>query len=330
MTVLINTAEGLANNTTIPTDASNTGGASGNAFTEALVAGTGFIKSSNAHPAHNSMGYQLFANAGTDKARLRWDFGATNTASSRFYWLWNSLPGIAQTFFTFIDTAFSGMANLVCSSAGVLQMSSKTGTVKSFAAMSTLTMYRFEVAVEKVTGGTTDGKFKCSYFLGDSTSAIDSFEVTNTNVGANQVLRTYYGGNAAGSKIDAFADSFKADNTQYAYLGPGAPAASPPTLSLFSYTDYITVKVTGTAGAGGALTYSVTPSATATLGPDIFIMPRNPSNGADYTATFRVDEAGSGLFATQTLVIPKMVDPTQVNIMAPRTPAGIPPSNVWN
>jgi hypothetical protein len=331
MTVLSNGFAQGVNGTAITVALSaDSGSALGEEPTVAGVAGNGYARFSNAHPAHGTMGLWLFANGGTDKAQVRWYLPANSPQASAYVYIYlDSLPGVATNICSFTDSASSVMASMVISSTGKLQVTSKTGTISptGWPILTVGTLYRVGLTIAKGTG-TTDGKVKGAWALGDAAfDAANTFETLATNTGTNDVRRFYVGSNVSGAKVNMYIDDVRVDDSQYALMNYVATVAA-PSLDIATYLDHFIIDAVGTAANAGAISYSISPAAVTTLRPGVFLMARNAPTGADYTATVTATEAGNGS-TSKTVTVPRKDNVTQVNTTAPRVPVGTIPGNTW-
>lgn len=304
---------------------------------EPTLAGNGKIVFSDAHPAHGGMGIWIKTAGGSDRARADWYLPETTSQMSVYLYVYlDALPGAATNLGSIVDASGSGLCNIVISSTGKLQMSSKTGTVSpsGWPILQTGVMYRIGMATTVGTG-TTDGKVKGAFAVGDAdftTDGSNNFEVTNTNVGTSGPRRFYLAANAV-TNLNAYIDDLRIDNSIYSLMNY-VPIASAPSLTLTGGSSALhPVIAAGVAAAGGALSYTISASAGQIASnplPGVWLLNRAASTGADYSVTVTTTEAGSGLSTSKSITVPKQDNLTPAAAVGPRIPAGAGASgNTW-
>lgn len=224
MAILINTAEGGTAGTTVTM--ANSGGGSGDAFTELTATGT--LEFSTAQVMRGSLSYHA-ANTGTQTI-MGWGSLSCMASSVRFYFRMTAAPTAAVQMFTFRNSVnFNLQLALNTNRTINVSLGAAQGStvLKTTAALAVDTWYRMEVAAEIGTGP-TNGKVWLSYFLGDSTTAVETFANTATDMGTTPIVSIRMGKLNTSGNTDFYYDSIAADTINSALLGPDntLPSAS--------------------------------------------------------------------------------------------------------
>lgn len=222
-----NTAEGGTNGVTVST--ANSGGASGDAFSQVTITGSGMAYFSNNTASHGTLSYRISGGSG-DTGKLYIGNTASNEGTMRGYFYLNSLPGNAQTLYNIQNTAFASMANINITSGNLLTVTDNAGTVlfTSAAALSATTWYRVELQV--IAGPTTSsGTIQFQYYLGDSLSAIQTLASSAANTTTVDAFRAQQGKINSGSTLDANFDSFAYAHSTSVPMGPYSASNQLPT-----------------------------------------------------------------------------------------------------
>ncbi len=222
-----NTAEGGTNGVTVTT--ANSGGGSGDPFSQVTITGSASVIFSTANAAHGSQSYYISGISG-DTGKLYLGNTAGAEASMRAYIMFSTLPGNAQTLFNVQNTSFAAMANVNITSANHLTITDSTGSVlfTSTNSVNASTWYRIELQV--ITGQTSiTGTINFQYYLDDSQLAIETLTSNTANTTALSALRAQSGKLNSGATLNAYFDSLAyADNTSVP-IGPYSSANSIPT-----------------------------------------------------------------------------------------------------
>lgn len=239
-----NTFEGGTNGATITT--SNSGGASGTAwdFIEILAGATATYTTT----ASNGSRAASFTGNGAH-AYLQWYITSTTKMSLRAYVRLPALPSAEfQAITPRSTTDYIGSVNFT--TAGKIKLTSAApGTPTLFTATTALsvnTWYRVEVSWEVGTT-TANGKVQFKYFLGDGTTAIESFTSTTANLGTSPIVDLRLG---------------KINNTGNTPIMIDSVTYDPATVALLGPHTGITIAPTANAGTGGT---DVEPGVTCTL-----------------------------------------------------------------
>lgn len=234
-----NSAEGQTSGTTLL--ASNSGGASGDAYDQVTKVGSGTVIFDSAQQMHASKSYRVQCPVSTDTVTLIFN-GANDTSGAvRAYVRFNALPSAAIVIMRLRNSGGTvsqfGLNSTnkfqVTDSAG-LQM----GAPSTFATtISTGVWYRIEM--EAIPGtGTGDGTIRGRYFLGDSTSAQDTpFSSTTVNAGTTNVTEGRFGKLTTAGTLDAWFDDTGFNNGTSTPIGPSTPAAFDYSNTVSDLTD---------------------------------------------------------------------------------------------
>lgn len=196
----------------------------------------------------------------------------------------------------------TGALRLVNSSYGTIWTS--TGTLAAN------TDYRIEAS--GISGAGT-GSLRLAYYAGNSATPIqDSGTFTNQQAGGADYTSIRFGKAATGTFAVPF-NMWRAGWTQNstALIGPYVAPSVPPTGSATLYEGQAVIVATATAGQGGTLTYSISPTLNTTvLAPGIWRIV--PPTDAAQVYTWTATESGTGLTATGT----KSVAPSTTKVPA--------------
>lgn len=223
-TLYNNAAGGVLNGAVTP---GNSGGGSGTAWNSVDVTGTASLTYSGT-ASHGSLGYGFVSQAG-NRVSFGWDAGSvvpSKSMSLRSYLRLASLPSSeAQIAIPWNITQTVAAVNV--STSGKLKVLNRIGTpiFTAAAAMSLDTWYRFEIGLEVGTSG-TNGVVRFSYFLGDSTTAIESFTSTTADLGTDNILAWYLGKLSNSGDWSGFMDSIELDMASGLLMGPYIAASS--------------------------------------------------------------------------------------------------------
>jgi hypothetical protein len=245
MTRFFNTFEGGVADTAI--NPGNSGGASGTAFS--AFGGTGTPTYKAAAAMHGSLGWQT----GTTSAAEYFvaDVTAAAGVAARMYFRLDALWNNDFALLRFLN----GSTRLVswhANSQNKLRLSDATGTSGIWTAANALlanTWYRLEMYAKP---GTTssNGTIKGAYFLGDSTTPVETFYLsTAANVGTSTTIDKIQFGKVFAAGVGAKFDSFAWDDNASDFIGPFSNPLATPAPSLTGYVNPTTI-----AGSDGTAT----------------------------------------------------------------------------
>lgn len=217
MAILSNTAEGGTAGTAVTL--ANSGGASGDAFTEFTSNGT--FEYTTAQVMRGSLAYHV-ANTGTATI-FGWSGQSTMKAAVRFYFRMTAAPTAAVQLFTFRNSVNFNLQlalntnRTINVSLGAAQGST---TLKTTAALSVDTWYRIEVATE-IGASSTTGKVWMSYFVGSSTTPVETgLANLATDMGTTPIVSIRFGKLNTSGNVDFYYDAIAVDNVNSTFLGP--------------------------------------------------------------------------------------------------------------
>lgn len=217
MAILSNTAEGGTAGTAVTQ--ANSGGASGDAFTEFTSNGT--FEYTAAQVMRGSLAYHV-ANTGTNTI-FGWSGQSAMKAAVRFYFRMTAAPTAAVQLFTFRNSVNFNLQvalntnRTINVSLGAAQGST---TLKTTAALAVDTWYRIEVATEIGTSSTA-GKVWMSYFLGNSTTPVETgLANLATDMGTTPIVSIRFGKLNTSGNVDFYYDAIAVDNVNSTFLGP--------------------------------------------------------------------------------------------------------------
>lgn len=226
MAITQNTFEGGTSGATITT--ANSGGASGTAwdFIEILAGATATYTTT----ASNGSRGASFTGNGAHAYISRYLSTSSTKLSARFYVRLPALPSAEFQCFTPRSSA-NYISSINFTTAGKIKIASASpGTPTLFTATTALslnTWYRIEISWEIGTT-TSNGKVSFKYFLGDGTTAIETYTSTTANLALLPMEEFRFGKiNNAGDTPILF-DSVAHDPTTLTLLGPYVAVNVPP------------------------------------------------------------------------------------------------------
>lgn len=175
MTLYQNSFEGGTDGTNVTTG--NSGGASGDAFSAVNAT----VKFATAAALHGSMGGRFTGGSGW----VKWT-ASSSAFALRFYMkLPASAPSGGDAYIATMPTAAGYAGTLSVDSSKRISLSSDADIVFTSAALSSGTVYRIEVAIQKGTT-TSNGTLRFGYYVGDSTTPVETvYSSTAQNTGTN-------------------------------------------------------------------------------------------------------------------------------------------------
>jgi hypothetical protein len=220
MTGLANTAEGGSNGTAVTP--ANSGGASGTAFASVNVGAGSSIKFDSTQQAHGALSYHLVQAA--TNCYVEMTAAAANVSmAARVYIRFNTLPTPnGQAFLQIVG----GGAYIGRRPTNQFSIEDQSGSRKVFAGtMAVGTWYRLEV--ETISAGIGASYLAGRYFLGDSTTPVDSYSSSTANTGgtANSAVRFGPQVNLSANN-DLWIDDLSINNGTTTPIGPAAVAAT--------------------------------------------------------------------------------------------------------
>jgi hypothetical protein len=227
MTLLQNTLEGGTNATTITTG--NSGGASGNAF-HAIV---GACTYDTTRAAHGTMSAKLTPTSGAAcnikyGAQSGGSMLASTSPAARVYAYFTANPSSEYTFLRADDASNAIRFRINISAAGKLIVSTNDGTSTTTRWTSTQSVplnQWVRIEIRAVIAAGTGGSIECAFYVGDSTSPVDSFTVSGINTGANAVQSIQFGKYGSDTTATAFwLDEIAVNTSTSSFIGPVANA----------------------------------------------------------------------------------------------------------
>jgi RHS repeat-associated protein len=294
-----NSAEGGTAGTTVT--ASNSGGASGDAF-NVVGRGTGAaLIYANAAADHGSLGYSLTGASGTTTL-FGWTGFNAPSAAVRFYYNPGATLPSALTRLLDIRNSTGTAARVELSTGNQLFIQNNAGTtVTTFpTALSANTWYRIELAIS--ISGTT-ATIHAAYYLADGTTPVDTaYSTTSGNTGTANVYEVAVGDTASATwSGTSYFDDVAVHPGTTSYVGPAASTPGAPTaVNATAGNASATVSWTAPSSNGGSpiTGYTVTSSPgslTATTTGATTATVTGLTNGTAYTFTVTATNAvGTG------------------------------------
>lgn len=320
MAVLLqNTCAGLINGST--PSAAGTGGSSGDAFNTVAKAAGSVLEGSSAHPIQGSMGLHISA-AASEGNYVEWVFTADDTAAARCGVIMDSTGTVTndQALIAFRSTAGT-MATLVIDpdagtggTADRFKIVNAVGADGATGAVDIPWVFTNKIFVEFwVTKGTTtsNGSGQFRWYVGSTLQETITTKLGNWNTGTVQVTRVRFGRSTTPASVcEYWLGAFALQTAAVAYIG--LPAAAALTLNLTQGVKYFIDASASVAGAGGALTYSISRDSGPTVVPQqvslgVWVVEQDPTLEIAYTV--EVDEAGNS-FDTIAVTVPPLATGT--------------------
>jgi len=214
---LINTFEGGSNNTTVST--SNSGGASGNAFSNVTVGSGATVEFSTADYAHGSVGLEIATGSTSTTAYVQWAVNPAPTYWFRAYCYFTSNPAAALDLVSLLNAATTPRALIVVNTTGTL--SGNTNSTTRFTTTSVIPLGEWFRIEGYVTGSPNAGAISLSLFYPDDAQVpVETHTATGINALA-QLSAIRFGVGAAAANIGPFwLDDVGVSDTSY--LGPSS------------------------------------------------------------------------------------------------------------
>lgn len=228
MATIQNTFEGGALGSDITVAGS--GGLSGTAFNNVIISNATLAEATyTSTKMHGSVGAYISGNG--SNAYLEWTGLATKTLSSRFYVRVPSYPSAeAQIFTPRNSTNYIGTVNLRTNGGLKVTGAFSGGGATLFQTTGVLalnTWYRVEVSWGVGTT-TTNGSVNFKYFVGDSTTAVESFSSAAIDAGTTNVTIWRIGKTANSGTLSMNLDSIGYNDASTTLMGPYVQANIPP------------------------------------------------------------------------------------------------------
>lgn len=294
MALIQNTFNGGPNGLTIT--AANSGGASGTPFNYVeITSGAGMIYSL-AGSFHGDRGCRITGNGAG--SWFQHEFVSNPKLTMRFHVSFPSVPTAnCQIYTPRNSSTYIGGINITTALKFQVTVSGGASIFTS-AALTTDTWYRVEIAHEVATSST--GKIWFKYFLGDSTTPVETFTSTTANLGTTDMVMYRMGKINATGNTPMDIDSVTFDPGSTAYLGPhtnlNVPPVSDPGTGLTDVEPgtVITLNGGGSADPDGSL---VSYSWAQTTGPAVTL------SGSGVTRTFTAPATIAGTVLGFTLTV---------------------------
>jgi hypothetical protein len=300
MTTISNTFEGGTAGARVTTAASGgvsgtaTSGSSGFATTD-----TNTCTFDNARAAHGTVSMKMVFST-TALAFQLWNFASTIRTVARFYVYLPSLPATTQFNLATFRNATGTMMTAAISTTGRLMIIDSTGTVitgsAATAVFPTAQWVRVELAVTKGTT-TTNGVAEWRYYLGDSSTAVQTYSSTAVNTGTTDVAGIRLGTTPAATTGYTIWYDLQVSDLATGFIG--APT-NPLTIASNDRLTFI-IQSTGTAANGGALSYTIAQTAGTTTTPtntDVGRWEVVPDSTATLSYSVTLSEASGGSAST--------------------------------
>jgi RHS repeat-associated protein len=297
--ILYNSAEGGTAGTTVT--ASNSGGASINAFNVVgRGAGAALVYATGAAD-HGTLGYSLSGTSGTTTEMGWGGFNATSMAVRFYYNPGTILPSTTLRLLD-IRNSTGTAARLYMSSANQLFVQNTAGTtIKTFpTVLSANTWYRIEMTISI---SATAATINAAYYLADGSTPVDTAYSTSTgNTGTAPIAYVFYGDTSGAAWTGTeYLDDLAAQPGTTSYIGAGPTAPGAPT-GITAAAANTAANVTWTApttlGGSPITGYTVTSSPgsfTATTAGATTATVTGLTNGTSYTFTVTATNAvGTG------------------------------------
>lgn len=223
MVLIQNTFDGGSSGTTI--SEINSGGASGTPFTlvEIITGATCTFQSTAAK--HGSRGARITGSGA--HAFVQHDIEANAKLSTRFYVSFPSAPTVTCQLYT-PRSVVNYIGGINITTALKLQVTNVAGTpvFTTTAALTANTYYRIEISHFVATA--TTGAIQFKYFVGDSTTAVESFTTTTADLGTSNIINYRLGkiNNGGSTPMDLDSITFNIGSTTL--LGPHVDLNIPP------------------------------------------------------------------------------------------------------
>lgn len=246
MTLKQNTSSGGTNGTDITV--LNSGGSSGDAFTALNQSATGYVKFSDAHPAHGSMGKLFNPPANSLGAVVYGGYSVSSIVCRRYYYHVAS-AATANCNILSILNATRGVARCDITTAGaIILIELRTGATLKTTALTPGTLYRIELAVD-VGADTTHGYINYAVYVGDSDTPLDSYTSSVKNMdGPAPISNVQYGRTYSSTgTLDDYSDEEAVNDGTTTFIGPAANI--PPSVNASSdqiVEPFTTVNLSGT------------------------------------------------------------------------------------
>lgn len=153
--------------------------------------------------------------------RVYFSFSGVTTIAVRQYFTFNTLPNAARDLIGMVNATFGTNMRMGLDATNHLQVKNAAGSTlfTATAALSAATGYRVEWEINTGTG-TTDGSINFRYYLGDSTSPIQSYSASNVNMGSGSTIIRYQLGNNDAVSIDITYSQVKIVTGSTTPIGP--------------------------------------------------------------------------------------------------------------
>lgn len=260
MTLKRFTAEGQPNGTALSLSNSATG--SGSALGVVSKAGAGTHVYSSGYAAHGSQSILVTCTAAADTSIVGFSGMSANSLAGQFYLYITALPTLSTIELAQIRFSGGSATKLLLSATSKqLQVTDAAGgQIKAFGtALAVNTLYRVNLRATIGTT-TTDGTIAAAYYLGDSTTPVETaYTGTGVNAGTAVLTDFRWGKLTGAGDLVAYFDDMAADDGATAFIPSvsATPANVAPT---------VTVTASKTSGIEGGETITFTLVASDTDG----------------------------------------------------------------
>lgn len=226
MTLKKHSAEGGTNGAAVTTG--NSGGASGSAFAQVTTGAGGTINYTSSLSMHGSLALEFTQATAANLCHVAMDDTASANFSVRFYLRLTSLPSADAEFPLSLRTAADGnVARVQMRSTGVIRITNSAGTViyTGTQVLATSTWYRIEVW--GTGAGTATATFNYALYAGDSTSPLETTQLTNFSMSNGQIGRVRYGKGSSATLNAWQIDDIAQDLGSSTQIGPESDTEAP-------------------------------------------------------------------------------------------------------
>jgi len=242
MTLWTNTAEGGTD--TVNVTAANSGGASGDAWTNDPIVTGGTVTYSATQKQKGTRSYKI-DNTSNANVYLDWRPTPSRQMVCRFYIYLSGTLNTYTTWLMFQPASANAYISLTTNGSRQLRVDSFaatfpnwTGTGNTYSPpLATATWYRIELKVDN-SGGTSAGTSTCQIYVGDSGTLFDEASATGQNYGGANFEKFYLGryGGTTGLGNPVYLDDISLADSSTTMLGPTASSVDP-----FTWTKTITI-----------------------------------------------------------------------------------------
>lgn len=224
MVVYQNTLEGGTSGVAITTG--NSGGASGDAF-HAVIGGSA-VTFDSTRAAHGGLSAKISPTSG-NAANVKYGqatagvaFNATQIAF-RYYLYWTGLPSTTYTMFRADDSAGAIKLRLNVGTNG-RPILGYAGVATAWTATNAIPINKWVRLEMREVVATSGGSVNFAFYDGDSTTPIDSVDLTGLNTGSTTINQVNFGKYGTDTTVSPFwVDDIVVNTSTTSYIGPVTP-----------------------------------------------------------------------------------------------------------